>query len=659
MSLKVTQKITLGFISMVIFILVVSAGGLVGNDSIKQRLNHVTDDALPTLVRSFNQMIELQQANQALFSVLAHDDEKIIKTERAGFENHLSTYNQNLDEVADQLDSNSELNSVVTQMRQQSSEFASAARIVMDLHSVELKLKQQVVEEEIRFQGQSDAISSWAQRYISNGQNLNGIIAARGMTRALSTHRFQLINFKRSGDIEGLKADLESTRDDLVSKYKAFVKEDKKASQIETLVSAVNDQFFGKEGLISLYIQLHDTDIKLKRQISSTHQKLEQSRAAANAFIDSAKGLAEHAKVEADEASTLSRTLVLALAAGSVIVALLVAVITINTIRRPLAQIQTLLARVQDGDLKVEFDQSRKDEFGALGASLNAVVNSLKDILQQISSGSGRLSEVAGQNAEISMQTTHSMTQQSQQLEMTASAATELESSVAEVADHSGTTLEAVHACESLSIEVNRYVEETLTSIQTQASGINQAVDVSNELAGYSTEIDAILETIHAIAEQTNLLALNAAIEAARAGDHGRGFAVVADEVRELASRTRNSTQEIQQMVENMQSSIKQVVSVMQVSYDQAEQCVGHANTSRQSLQSMNEAIANIRDLNTQIAEAAQQQSQAVEEVSRNLTTINTAAADTSSGAELAANSSNELLNFAQAQQSLLTRFSI
>lgn len=659
MNLNVTSKITLGFLAMVLFIVVVGGGGVLGNASIYQRLNYISDEALPILVGSFNQMFELQQANEALFSALAYESEDEIAAERKVFESRLASFDQKLGELAPQVSKWPELASSLELMRQLSVSFGLTARQVMDLHGMRLALNKRVVEEEIRFQGQADSIVSWVQRYTSKQKNYSGIIAARGLLRSLNTHRFQLTNYKRSGDISGLGTDLKTTQNVLRKKFDAFVKVETQVGQIAAQVEAVEEQLYGVDGLVSLYHRQHETITTLRQQIARTHQQRALSRSAADEFIENAKNLVEQADKEAEGASNLSRTLIISLSVGSILVALLVGVITINTIRRPLSQIQGLLLKVRGGDLRVEFDQCRKDEFGELGESLNAVVIGLKDIIQKVSSGSGRLSEVAEQNAATSQQATQLMSEQSQQLELTAAAATEMESSVNEIAHNCGSTLDAAHACESLSGDVNRNVEETLYSIQAQAKAITQAVEVSSELAGYSSDIDTILETIHAIAEQTNLLALNAAIEAARAGDHGRGFAVVADEVRELASRTRNSTQKIQEMVENMQSSIKQVVSVMQDSYHQTDQCVGHANTSQRSLASMNEAISNILLMNTQIAESTQQQSLAVEEVSRTLTTINTAAAETAQGAEKAASSSNELLNFSQIQQSLLKRFSI
>lgn len=659
MKLNITHKITLGFLAMVFFILIVGAGGLLGNSAIYKRLQHVTDETLPILIGSFNQMIKLQQANQSLSSALVSNDEKIINTEQVIFDQHLADFEQQLSQLEPKLDQWPELQALSGQIRGLSAEYGGAARQVIGQHHQLLVLKARIIEEEIRFQGQVDSIISWSQRYTSKEKSVMKLLSAKGVISRLNAQKFLLTNYKRSGNIDGLTQDLQGAKGKLLKKFQIFAKREPKAEQIKNFVAAVNTQFYGQDGLVSLYSQQQTIQQILRQQLEITQQKLLASKTAADHFIDKSKLLADLARQSAAEKIEFSQTLIIALSVGSVIFALLVTMISVQAIRRPLSQIQSLLEKVRNGDLRVEFDQKRKDEFGGLGESLNAVVGGLKSILHEISEGSMGLSDVAQKNAAISVQATQLMSEQSQQLELTASAATEMESSVNEVAHHAGSTLEAAKDCEQLSQTVNRNINDTIHSIEDQAQAIAQAVKVSHELESFSTDIDLILETINGIAEQTNLLALNAAIEAARAGELGRGFAVVADEVRELASRTRGSTQKTQEMVENMQASIGQVVKTMQEGHQKAEQCVGHANASRESLAFMNEALANILLMNAHIADAAQKQNLAVEEVSRTLTTINTAAAETAEGANQAASSSHELLKYSQRQQALLKRFTI
>ncbi len=193
--------------------------------------------------------------------------------------------------------------------------------------------------------------------------------------------------------------------------------------------------------------------------------------------------------------------------------------------------------------------------------------------------------------------------------------------------------------------------------IDAVAGEMQQAVEVIERLARESEDIGAVMDVIRNIAEQTNLLALNAAIEAARAGDQGRGFAVVADEVRTLASRTQQSTVEIEQMIEKLQAGARDAVAVIGQGREKTEEAVAQAAEAGKALETITRSVNTISEMNTMIASAADEQRSVTEEINRNVVTITQVAEQTTEHAAQTSSAAGELSQLAARLQELVARF--
>ena len=197
----------------------------------------------------------------------------------------------------------------------------------------------------------------------------------------------------------------------------------------------------------------------------------------------------------------------------------------------------------------------------------------------------------------VTERTNDGVQKQLMETDLVATAMTEMMATVTEVASNATQTATAANEANTEANTGSKVVLTAVSSIQDLASKLEDSARIIHQLEEGSIQIGTILDVIRGIAEQTNLLALNAAIEAARAGEQGRGFAVVADEVRTLASRTQESTQEIQAMIEKLQTYSKEAVVSMEQSQEQAKESVEQAELAGQSLNTITASIATINDM--------------------------------------------------------------
>ncbi|PSU35936.1 methyl-accepting chemotaxis protein [Photobacterium lutimaris] len=271
-----------------------------------------------------------------------------------------------------------------------------------------------------------------------------------------------------------------------------------------------------------------------------------------------------------------------------------------------------------EGDLTARIPVNSQDEVGLLAENFNQFVSHQHLMATKLRDIAIELNRNAADSAAASTQRSHNIRQQQDEITMVATAVTEMASATQEIAGNAENTAKTAEQAVSLAGSGHEKVGQSQQSIGNLASEVTSAAAIIEDLNGHALKISTILSTIREIAEQTNLLALNAAIEAARAGEQGRGFAVVADEVRVLSQRTHTSTEEIQSMIEALQSTTHNAVTVMNDSHQLADTSVQDVDAAGESINSIASEINVISDMATQIASAAEEQSSVTAEISRN-----------------------------------------
>ena len=312
-----------------------------------------------------------------------------------------------------------------------------------------------------------------------------------------------------------------------------------------------------------------------------------------------------------------------------------------------------------DGDLTQRLDTSGNDEMSQLARAFNLFVDQIQSVIKEVDNSTQRVAAAASQLSSTTEQTTRVITRQTSETDHVATAINEMAATIHQVAQSALQAASTTREADAQAQDGKQNIHETAHTVSSLSDEVGRATEVIQQLEAQAENISSVLDVIGGIAEQTNLLALNAAIEAARAGEQGRGFAVVADEVRTLASRTQESTHEIEQMIEQLQAGAKQAVTVMENSRTSTQLTAEKAMSTQGALDTISASIQGVNDMINQIASAAEQQSSVAEEINRNVVNIVDLSNDTAQASEQTSQASAELHTLAEQLKQLVHRFKI
>ena len=666
MHLSVTHRIGGGFALLVLLLLVISTTSYRSLDAVDTQFQRTTGEIAPIATHSADIAVALLSANKALMQFMSSQNEETLSAQEDALNTQQASYDTQREALLNLGKQYQQVSEAISIIDPQASEFFSSSQQAMSSHRQYLSLGAEVKQLESDLLDELKFFTVDINDLTEYGENLAERNAGPILTSNLQTVTGDIGRLLKSEDLSVIKP-LESSfnitgyglkaMQDRLEKLKASGSSS--ADNLLETLAIIQQATTAPDGVV----QVHKKRVELKLQIAAL---LEQISATINSTNDTvnqlradSQALADAATLDARETVSLSQTASIIISAASVIIAIIIAIWVSHNIRTPLSRVMSILKTIADGDLSQRLSITSKDEFGQLSQWVNDLASKQESIIRDIQSASGEISESAREAATISDRTNQLMDEQNQHTTQVATAIHQMSAAAEEVAQSAEQAQQQVTAIDQTAGENRALMQQNITVVNGLASEIDRASAVITQLNEDSANIGQILEVIDGIAGQTNLLALNAAIEAARAGEQGRGFAVVADEVRNLASRTKDSTEDIQAMIDKLQTRAKEAVTIMESSRQEAQSSVDQTEQAQHSLENMVGQLSEIRNMSEHIAVAAEEQTSVSQEISASVQRIADMAEQGAHDARQTARGSEALSGLAERQQKLTSVFNL
>ena len=674
MKITVATRVIGGFVAISALLIVISVVSLYNLNSIGSATEEVNNVALPTVAGSNALKASFLNMGRLTFESYIEEDLNGLKDKRASFNSAKDIFESEYKKLAQAVNNEPELKSTLNTVRESYEAYITNVEAMYKNHQMYLDIRNTIQDR----LGDAEDNADDASTYLLDFSDLDAVQRDSNLRRAaeiggqletsllsLLTVSYEYIKTETLVRSQTLGNEVDLVVEKVVTQLSDMMQtaggrdDSGTLDDINDLVNNAINAIKANDGVVQLHVDRLERRNDAEKALNASDSNIAQAVVALENLLNLADKKAIHVESQVNGAIATGNTVVIVVVIISIAVAAFIGYVTVRAITRPLYRVNELLTVASSGDLTHRLDDSAQDEFGLLARNCNTLIGNLKELITAINVRAEQLAAASEQTSAVTAQTTHSIQDQKSQIGHVAAATTEMHSTSQLVVQNAEDTLSQIRHADAEAENVRQISLENKDTIEILSRDVQEAADVINKLHQDSASIGGILDVIRGVADQTNLLALNAAIEAARAGEQGRGFAVVADEVRTLASRTQESTQEINAMIEVLQAGAEKAVSVMNQGKEQTAACVAQTEKATQALDIISDAVHKAHDVSSQIEQSAREQNTVSQEISEKLETIVGIAEETTAGAQQTSESSHEVARLAEELQQSIRQFKV
>ncbi|RTE85627.1 MULTISPECIES: methyl-accepting chemotaxis protein [Gammaproteobacteria] len=664
MKITVALRIIGGFAVITALLFVISVSSFVGLRSIGSSNEEVNTVAVPSLTGAGDVQAQLLKISNIELETFYAQDVDAVTQARTRFEENqnqlersFSTLNRILREAGHSTNIQ-EVENRATNLTRETLEVIDAQEQYLTLTASTEDL---ILDVEFSAGDAAMSLIDFTDQDGISRELFNQAGQLENTLNSLITLGYDFLEVEELGRAEIIRSEIQVAQETLATRFeavRALAPNSELLGNVQRDMQSAQDSLIGSSGSL---VETKERALRLRERaneiVSNNANRMDTLLQDLATLQSQVQEIADQTKTDAESVITRSSVINIILTIVSIALAAGISFLTVRAITRPLSEVNTVLDTLAGGDLTQRLDDSGQDEFGELATYVNKLIDNLRALIEGISERATQLATAAEQSSGVSAESRNAIQEQRSQVEQVATATQEMTSTSAEVARAATDALREIQHSDEEAGRVKVISDENRRTIEGLAREIQNASEVINQLSENSSNIGGILDVIRGIADQTNLLALNAAIEAARAGEQGRGFAVVADEVRTLASRTQQSTEEIQSMIESLQTDSGRAVEVMDRGRTQAETCVTQTEEAAAALQAITDSVHQASDSSTHIATAAEQQNATSQEISEKLEQIVAIAERAESGALQTDEASAEVARLSAEMQDSIRTF--